>query len=38
MDYRAEIIRMITEIDDNDVLMRVYYFIRYKYRKFKGWG
>lgn len=37
MDYRKEIIRMIMEIDDNGVLMRVYFFIRYKYRKIKGW-
>lgn len=36
MDYRKEIIRMVTEMTDEDVLMRIYYFIRHKYRKFKG--
>ena len=37
MDYKKEILRMIDEIDDADVLMRVYFFVRYKYRKIKGW-
>lgn len=37
MDYRKEIIRMVTEMTDESVLMRVYYFLRFKYRKFKGW-
>ena len=36
MDYKSEIIRMVTEINDNDVLMRIYHFILYKYRKIKG--
>jgi len=37
MDYKSEIIRMITEMNDTDVLCRIYFFIRHKYRKFKGW-
>jgi len=37
MDYKSEIHRMIDEIDDADVLMRVYFFIRFKYRRLKGW-
>ena len=36
MDYKSEIIRMITEMNDTDALMRIYFFIRYKYRKIKG--
>ena len=36
MDYRKEIIRMVTEMTDEDVLMRIYFFVRFKYRKFKG--
>lgn len=37
MDYKKEIHRMIDEIGDNDVLMRIYFFVRFKYRKIKGW-
>ncbi len=37
MDYRKEIIRMVTEMTDEGALMRIYFFIRYKYRKFKGY-
>jgi hypothetical protein len=36
MDYRKEIIRMVTEMTDEGALMRVYFFVRYKYRKLKG--
>ena len=36
MDYRAEIIRMVTEMTDEDVLCRIYHFIVVKYRRFKG--
>ncbi len=38
MDYKSEIIRMVTEINDNDVLMRIYHFILYKHRKITGRG
>lgn len=38
MDYKSEIIRMVTEINDNDVLMRIYHFILYKHRKITGKG
>ena len=36
MDYRKEIIRMVTEMTDEGALMRIFHFILYKYRKFKG--
>lgn len=36
MDYRAEIIRMVTEMADEDALCRIYHFIIVKYRRFKG--
>ena len=36
MDYRKEIIRMVAEMTDEDVLMRIYFFVRFKYRKLKG--
>lgn len=38
MDYRAEIIRMVSELTDEDVLCRIFHFVIVKYRKFKGWG
>ena len=38
MDYKKEIHKMIDEINDNDVLMRIYHFILYKYRKITGRG
>lgn len=36
MDYKKEIHKMIDEIDDADVLCRIYHFIIVKYRRFKG--
>ena len=36
MDYRKEIIRMVTEMTDEDVLCRIFHFVIVKYRRFKG--
>lgn len=38
MDYKKEIHKMIDEIDDTDVLCRIFHFILYKYRKITGRG
>lgn len=35
MDYKSEIIEMIMQIEDKDVLMRIYHFILQKFRKIK---
>ena len=35
MDYKSKIIEMIAQIEDEDVLMRIYHFILQKFRKIK---